>query len=126
VLHSADISNPYKPFAICKKWAKLGMDDSFIGRLTHPMPHLHLHYLVVEEFFAQGDREKREGLDVSAQCNRDASIGLPNMQLGFLEAVVTPLGTYLQSLTNLPAHLLTHSIVSICLCTCFSSSVSRR
>ena len=38
VLHCADISNPYKPFAICAQWADL----------------------VVEEFCKQGDREKAE------------------------------------------------------------------
>ena len=63
---------------------------------------------MVEEFFAQGDREKREGLEISPQCNRDLSIGLPNMQLGFLEAIVTPLGTSTHSLTYLLTHLLTH------------------
>ena len=40
VLHCSDISNPYKPFKICAKWADL----------------------VVEEFSLQGDREKREGM----------------------------------------------------------------
>ncbi len=43
MLHSADISNPCKPFVICEKWSTL----------------------VAEEFARQGDREKKEGLEVS-------------------------------------------------------------
>lgn len=68
VLHCSDISNPYKPFRICAKWAEL----------------------VVEEFWRQGDREKAEGLEISPSCDRNA-IGLCNMQLGFIEFFVAPL-----------------------------------
>jgi len=68
VLHCSDISNPYKPFAVCEAWA----------------------LLVVEEFCLQGDREKKEGLTVSPMCDRD-SIVLCNMQMGFIEFVVAPL-----------------------------------
>ena len=67
-LHCADISNPYKPFEICKAWADV----------------------VVEEFFSQGDREKREGLDVSPMMDRDTT-NMYNMQMGFIEFVVAPL-----------------------------------
>ena len=67
-LHCADISNPYKPFAICAKWADL----------------------VVEEFARQGDREKAEGLEISPMMDR-ATINLCNMQMGFIEFVVAPL-----------------------------------
>ena len=37
-----------------------------------------------------GDREKREGLEVSPMMDRDL-INLCNMQLGFIEFVVSPL-----------------------------------
>ena len=67
-LHCADVSNPYKPFALCEKWAKL----------------------VAEEFSLQGDREKAEGLEVSPMCDR-FGINLPNFQMGFIEFVVAPL-----------------------------------
>ena len=67
-LHCADVSNPYKPFALCEKWA----------------------YLVVEEFGQQADREKAEGLEVSPMMDRD-TINLYNMQMGFIEFVVSPL-----------------------------------
>lgn len=68
ILHCSDISNPFKPFSICAKWADL----------------------VVEEFCLQGDQEKSEGLEISPMCDRTA-INLCNMQMGFIEFVVTPL-----------------------------------
>jgi len=67
-LHCADISNPYKPFKICAKWADL----------------------VVEEFCRQGDREEKEGMEISPMMDRKA-INLCNMQMGFIEFVVAPL-----------------------------------
>lgn len=74
VLHCSDISNPFKPFKICAKWADL----------------------VVEEFCLQGDKEKELGVEVSPMCDRD-QINLCNMQMGFIEFVVAPLiiGIYL-------------------------------
>jgi hypothetical protein len=68
MLHFADISNPGKPRIICEKWSNL----------------------VAEEFARQGDREKKEGLEVSPMMDRE-KIVLCNMQLGFIEFVVTPL-----------------------------------
>ncbi|KAJ1434174.1 hypothetical protein B484DRAFT_446819 [Ochromonadaceae sp. CCMP2298] len=68
VLHCSDISNPFKPYDICAKWADL----------------------VVEEFCLQGDKEKNLGMEVSPMCDRDA-ISLCNMQMGFIEFVVAPL-----------------------------------
>jgi hypothetical protein len=70
LLHCADISNPYKPYDICYKWC----------------------LLVVEEFCLQGDREKAENLEVSPMCDRNAIV-LANMQMGFIEFVVSPLIT---------------------------------
>lgn len=67
-LHCADISNPYKPWNICERWA----------------------HLVIEEFARQGDRERNEGLEISPMCDR-ATINLCNSQLGFIEFVVAPL-----------------------------------
>lgn len=67
-LHCADISNPYKKFPSCKKWAEM----------------------IVVEFCEQGDREKAEGLEVSPMCDR-GTLNLYNMQMGFIEFVVAPL-----------------------------------
>jgi hypothetical protein len=68
LLHVSDISNPFKPFKICERWANL----------------------VVEEFFAQGDREASEGMEVSPMMNRTET-NIFNMQMGFIEFVVSPL-----------------------------------
>jgi hypothetical protein len=67
-LHCADISNPYKPHDICARWADL----------------------VSQEFFSQGDKERAAGIDVSPMMDRDSS-NLFNMQMGFIEFVVSPL-----------------------------------
>lgn len=68
LLHSSDISNPFKPFAICEQWADL----------------------VVAEFFQQGDKEAAMGMDISPMMDRRNS-NMYNMQLGFIEFVVSPL-----------------------------------
>lgn len=68
ILHSCDISNPFKPFHICSQWADL----------------------VVEEFFQQGEREAALGLDISPMMDR-RNTNMFNMQLGFIEFVVSPL-----------------------------------
>lgn len=68
LLHCSDISNPFKPFFICEQWADL----------------------VASEFFQQGDKEAGMGLDISPMMDRSNS-NLYNMQLGFIEFVVSPL-----------------------------------
>lgn len=52
---------------------------------------------VIEEFFAQGDREKEEGLPVTPLCDR-LTTSLPASQINFLEFIVAPL--FLQACTN--------------------------
>lgn len=68
LLHCSDISNPFKPFSICEQWADL----------------------VVAEFFQQGDKEASLGLEISPMMDRKSS-NMYNMQLGFIEFVVSPL-----------------------------------
>lgn len=67
-LHCSDISNPFKPFHICAQWADL----------------------VSQEFFSQGDKERSNGMDISPMMDR-ATSNLFNMQMGFIEFVVSPL-----------------------------------
>eukprot|EP00927_Polykrikos_kofoidii_P032174 TRINITY_DN27486_c0_g1_i1.p1 TRINITY_DN27486_c0_g1~~TRINITY_DN27486_c0_g1_i1.p1 ORF type:complete len:2024 (-),score=310.73 TRINITY_DN27486_c0_g1_i1:149-6220(-) len=67
-LHAADISNPTRPFKICKAWASC----------------------VIEEFFAQGDLEKQLGLPVSPLNDREKT-NFPFSQVGFIEFFVAPL-----------------------------------
>ena len=68
IIHTADVSNPTKPFEIYKQWA----------------------HRCIEEFFKQGDMEKRLNLPVSFNCDRD-TVSLPQSQLGFIDAIVSPL-----------------------------------
>lgn len=70
MLHCSDISNPFKPYDLCAKWADL----------------------VVEEFFQQGDQERTGGLEISPMCDRN-QVNLCNMQMGFIEFAVAPLIT---------------------------------
>ena len=65
VVHSADISNPTKKFDIYFKWAKL----------------------IVEEFYDQGDKEKKLGLKCS--CDR-TKVNIYKNQLGFIDFIELP------------------------------------
>merc|ERR1719433_1703982 len=86
-LHLADVSNPLKPFKICKLWA----------------------WRVLDEFFAQGDEEKTIGLPVGMLNDRD-KVNRPGSQHGFINFLVAPLANHtvklfppLQELTLLMA-----------------------
>lgn len=65
LIHSADISNPTKPFDIYFKWAKL----------------------VVNEFYEQGDKEKELGLVCSCDRNK---VTIYQSQLGFINYIELP------------------------------------
>jgi len=67
-LHVADISNPAKAFPIARKWA----------------------YRISEEFFAQGDLQKREKMDVLPLFDREKT-KVNKAQIGFISFVVQPL-----------------------------------
>jgi len=67
LIHSADISNPTKPFSICKVWTEL----------------------VMEEFFLQGDLEKKKGLPVSFLCDRYTT-NIPKSQIAFISNIAMP------------------------------------
>lgn len=68
LLKAADIGNPGKPFEIAKYWANM----------------------VQEEFFAQGDTERENGLPISPFMDREKP-ALPKMQLNFIDYLVLPL-----------------------------------
>ncbi|CAH0716624.1 unnamed protein product, partial [Brenthis ino] len=67
-LKCADISNPCRPWEISRKWS----------------------LKVCEEFFRQGDYERKLNLPVTALCDRHTT-SIPKIQTGFLKFVVTPL-----------------------------------
>lgn len=67
IIHSADISHNCKKFEISKKWTALLFD----------------------EFFEQGDLEKKLGLPVSFNCDRE-TVNIPPSQIGFIKGVIMP------------------------------------
>jgi len=67
ILHASDISNPTKPFRICRIWA----------------------HQCLEEFFIQGDREKAAGIPVQSLNDRD-KVDRYYSQFGFIEFLVAP------------------------------------
>jgi cAMP-specific phosphodiesterase 4 len=67
ILHSADVSNPARSFDVSHAWAMA----------------------CLEEFFAQGDEEKRLGIPVQFLNDRD-KLNKPNSQLGFIEFMIAP------------------------------------
>jgi len=67
LLHIADISNAAKPGPLFIDWADR----------------------CLEEFFAQGDKEKAQMLPISPLCDRDTT-SRPQSQIGFIEFVIHP------------------------------------
>ena len=65
LIHSADISNPTKPFDIYFQWAEL----------------------VVKEFYDQGDKEKK--LNIPCSCDRN-KVTIYQSQLGFINFIEIP------------------------------------
>lgn len=64
ILHTSDVSNPFKPWQLSEAWAKL----------------------IVEEFCKQGEREKKEGLEVTPGMDR-TMVNLANTQMGFISFI---------------------------------------
>lgn len=67
-LHTADVSNPAKPLPIMLKWTQRVMD----------------------EFFAQGDRERSNGWPITNTMDRETTSTV-KCQIGFINFVVKPL-----------------------------------
>eukprot|EP00928_Gymnodinium_smaydae_P020479 TRINITY_DN17913_c0_g1_i1.p1 TRINITY_DN17913_c0_g1~~TRINITY_DN17913_c0_g1_i1.p1 ORF type:complete len:2164 (-),score=356.42 TRINITY_DN17913_c0_g1_i1:49-6540(-) len=66
-LHAADVSNPCKPWSICRSWAEL----------------------VLAEFFLQGDMEKQLGIPVQMLNDRD-TLNRPKSQVTFIQLFIVP------------------------------------
>uniref|UniRef100_A0A7S0QT34 Phosphodiesterase n=1 Tax=Pyramimonas obovata TaxID=1411642 RepID=A0A7S0QT34_9CHLO len=67
ILHCADISNPGKPVPMAGKWSQL----------------------LVDEFYLQGDEERKGALPVTPICDR-AIYMMPRSQMGFITFIVQP------------------------------------
>ncbi|KAL7747136.1 hypothetical protein RI367_007496 [Sorochytrium milnesiophthora] len=66
----ADVGNPTKTWSIYERW----------------------YQLVIDEFFRQGDIERKSGLDVSPFMDRE-KVNIPSSQIGFIDFIVSPLFT---------------------------------
>jgi len=67
-LHVADISNPTRPWTICREWA----------------------FKCLDEFFLQGDRERQLGIPLQPLNDRD-TVNKATSQIGFIEFMIVPL-----------------------------------
>ena len=75
VVHSADVSTQVRPFNVACQWT----------------------WLLFEEFFDQGDKEKAENLPISFLCDRTTT-QISKSQPGFMNFIVVPL---FQTISNL-------------------------
>merc|ERR1711871_1004385 len=78
LVHTADVSNVTKPMRIAHMWTDR----------------------VLEEFFAQGDREREMGLPISNLCDR-YSVSRYASQVGFVGFVVKPLFVAVKEICSL-------------------------
>lgn len=77
IIHSADISNPTKPFVIYSKMVDL----------------------LFEEFFIQGDLERKNSLPLTYLCDRTTT-DIDAAQVGFIKYLVKPTFNLLTRFTN--------------------------
>eukprot|EP00930_Biecheleria_cincta_P013819 TRINITY_DN12136_c0_g1_i2.p1 TRINITY_DN12136_c0_g1~~TRINITY_DN12136_c0_g1_i2.p1 ORF type:complete len:488 (-),score=78.78 TRINITY_DN12136_c0_g1_i2:51-1514(-) len=82
MVHAADVSNPAKPQYVATKWGDL----------------------VSEEFFAQGDEERKFGFDISPMCNR-FTVVKSESQRGFMDFIVGPIFEQLNALVDVSTAL---------------------
>lgn len=69
ILHSMDVSNVARPWAISRKWLEL----------------------ITMEFYAQGDSERSAGIPVTPIMDRQSTTPMSQLQTGFISFVVKPL-----------------------------------
>lgn len=68
LVHTADITNPIRPRPLSQEWSRR----------------------IMQEFYAQGDRERGMGMPVSPLCDRETT-DWPKSQAVFLDCVVRPI-----------------------------------
>nr|KAJ3423179.1 cAMP-specific 3',5'-cyclic phosphodiesterase 4D [Polyrhizophydium stewartii] len=79
MMKCSDVSNPSKDMSLYEPWCRLIMD----------------------EFFLQGDMEKKLNLPVSPYMDRD-NVNVPSSQIGFIDYVVMPLFDALDKFQPIP------------------------
>ena len=65
--HLADISNPVKPWQLCREWTDL----------------------LYVEFFSQGDLERQHSFPISQLCDRNTT-NVAKSQIGFIDFIIKP------------------------------------
>lgn len=75
IIHAADVSNSMRKWKVYHQWAKN----------------------VLQEFFAQGDREKELGIPVSPLCDRNTT-NFPKSQIGFIDLFIIPIFSTLKDI----------------------------
>eukprot|EP00050_Salpingoeca_kvevrii_P006839 m.292047 g.292047 ORF g.292047 m.292047 type:complete len:616 (+) comp12558_c0_seq1:297-2144(+) len=68
IVHSADLGGTAKPWHLCEEWTNR----------------------VIEEFWREGDDERRRGLPIGLMNDR-SKIVIPNSQVGFIDFITLPL-----------------------------------
>ena len=77
ILHCADVSNPTKEWDVCERWS----------------------VLVMNEFFSQGDVERKQGHQILMNCDRD-TVSIPKSQVGFGQFVIRNLFELLSQISR--------------------------
>ena len=80
-VHAADISNPSKPWDLCKEWS-LRVVTEFFDQV--------FIYFYTPITMKQGDKERNLSIPVSHLCDRYTT-NIAKSQLGFIDFVVAPL-----------------------------------
>ena len=89
LLHCADLSNPAKPLPLYVKWCGL----------------------IMEEFFQQGDKERKSNMEISPMCDR-FNAAIERTQVGFIDFVVRPVWETWADLVNPDAQEILDTIES--------------
>jgi 3'5'-cyclic nucleotide phosphodiesterase len=80
LIKCSDVSNPTKDLSICLPWTKM----------------------ILAEFVSQGDMEKKLNLPISPYCDR-TNLNIPSSQIGFIDYVVQPLFSALDTFQPIPS-----------------------
>ena len=80
LIKCSDVSNPTKDLSICIPWTKM----------------------ICAEFVSQGDMERKLNLPISPYCDR-MNLNIPSSQIGFIDYVVQPLFSALDTFQPIPS-----------------------
>ena len=85
-LHAADLGHNTKPFKVTQEWVNM----------------------LSEEFWTQGDLEKKENLPISFLCDRTTA-NMPKSQVGFIREIIIPCFQLIENMFPGTSYLITNS-----------------